>query len=72
VERSDRVERCSIGALGSAVIGVHAPPRLNAAKLGYWPATLDYEIFRFDRLSHCVSGRCERCQTLGFLHGGQR
>jgi hypothetical protein len=29
VERSDGVERCGVGALGSAVVGVHAPPRLE-------------------------------------------
>jgi hypothetical protein len=29
VERSDGVERCGVGACGSAVVGVHASPRFE-------------------------------------------
>ena len=29
MECSDGVERCGVGALGSAVVGVHASPRLE-------------------------------------------
>lgn len=61
MECSDGAERCDVGALGSAVVGVHTPPGLE---VGDGP---------FDHVTHLVDRGVELfCQSTSFPQAGLR